>query len=80
VKQLGVTFRYGCDIQELVSDGKRITGVQLRDRSRSSDEVLKADSYVLAMGSYAPQLLRTAGHRATRVPGEGLLNDHSGQR
>lgn len=52
---LGVRFRYGCDIREICSDGHKVTGVRLQD------EVLQADSYVLALGSYAPQLLRPLG-------------------
>jgi D-amino-acid dehydrogenase len=69
-EQLGVTFRYGYDIRELLSDGKRITGVQLRDRTGRS-ETVKADSYVLSMGSYAPQLLRPLGIRLPVYPVKG---------
>ncbi len=53
--ELGVKFRYNCNIQELLSDGARVTGV------RAGDEILRADSYVLALGSYSPQLLRSHG-------------------
>ncbi|SDT16028.1 D-amino acid dehydrogenase small subunit [Halopseudomonas xinjiangensis] len=52
---LGVEFRFNCEIQGLLSDGEGITGVRL------SDEVLRADSYVLALGSYSPQWLRPLG-------------------
>jgi len=51
----GVQFRFNCGVQGLLSDGRRVTGVRL------ADEVLRADSYVLALGSYSPQLLRPLG-------------------
>lgn len=69
-EHLGVTFRYGCDIKELVSDSQKITGVRLGHKT-SGDEILLADSYVLAMGSYAPQLLRPLGIKLPVYPVKG---------
>ncbi|UAW98468.1 D-amino acid dehydrogenase [Halopseudomonas nanhaiensis] len=54
-KALGVEFRFNADISGLLSDGKRITGVRL------ADQVLRADHYVLALGSYSAALLRPLG-------------------
>jgi D-amino-acid dehydrogenase len=51
----GVTFRYGTAIRRLVQDGGRITGVDT-DTGR-----LTADAYVVAMGSYSPQLVAPLG-------------------
>lgn len=52
---LGVTFRYGVNIRGLVRDGSRIGGVQ------TDAGEIKADCYVVALGSYTPLLLRPAG-------------------
>jgi D-amino-acid dehydrogenase len=56
---IGVKFKYGVAIQKLLTEGDRMTGVQ------TSDGVLKADNYVLALGSYSPILLRDI---AVRIP------------
>ncbi len=58
-QELGVTFRFGAEVQELLFDGQGDTcGVRL---AGPQQEVLRADRYVLAMGSYSRQLLLTAG-------------------
>ncbi len=51
----GVVFRYGVLVERLVVDAGRITGVV------TDAGTLTADSYVVALGSYAPALLRQAG-------------------
>ena len=51
----GVVFRYGVAVERLLLDGGRISGVA------TNGGVLTADSYVVALGSYAPALLRAAG-------------------
>lgn len=56
---LGVRFRFGTGIEALLSDGQgAIAGVQLATPDR---EVVKADRYVLAMGSYSRPLLLSTG-------------------
>ena len=52
---LGVTFRYGTNIEGLDKAGGRITGV------RTSAGVLTADRYLLALGSFSPQWLKPLG-------------------
>lgn len=52
---LGVKFKYGVAIDELLGDEHKITGV------RVGDSVLKADCYVLALGSYSPAMLKPLG-------------------
>jgi D-amino-acid dehydrogenase len=64
-EQAGVTFKYGVSIQRLLADGRKITGI------RTSDGDLKADSYVLALGSYSPLLLRDIGIRIPVYPIKG---------
>ncbi|NMG35897.1 FAD-dependent oxidoreductase [Azoarcus sp. TTM-91] len=53
---LGVEFRYGVDIQGLASDSRALRGVRL-----ASGEVLSADRYVLALGSYSRALAGPLG-------------------
>ena len=50
---LGVQFRWNTSIDALLSEGDRIAGV------RCGGDTLKADHYVLAMGSYSRALLKT---------------------
>jgi D-amino-acid dehydrogenase len=64
-KELGVKFRQGVDIQRLVVDGDKITGV-VTDKGE-----LKADSFVLALGSYSPLMLRQIGVRIPVYPVKG---------
>jgi D-amino-acid dehydrogenase len=51
-EQLGVKFRYGMDITGLVTEGDAIKGV------KCGDELVTAESYVVAMGSYSTALLK----------------------
>jgi D-amino-acid dehydrogenase len=62
---LGVKFRQNVDIRRLVVDGDRITGV-VTDKGE-----LKADSFVLALGSYSPLMLRQVGIRIPVYPVKG---------
>ena len=56
---LGVKFRFGTSVDWLLFDGQgAVNGVQLAGPER---EVVKADRYVLAMGSYSRQLLLSSG-------------------
>ena len=52
---LGVTFMFNTEIESLVADGSRIGGVV------TSAGLLKADAYVVALGSWSPYLLRPIG-------------------
>lgn len=51
----GVEFRYGARVEAIGADGDRVTGVRIDGR------VETADRYVLALGSWSPQLLRPLG-------------------
>ena len=51
-QQAGVTFLYNRSVDRLLVDGDQISGVQC------GAEVFKADSYVVAFGSYSTALLR----------------------
>jgi D-amino-acid dehydrogenase len=61
----GVHFRYGTRIVRLESSGKRIEGV-LTDAG-----TLRADAYLVALGSYSPLLLAPIGIRIPVYPVKG---------
>ncbi|KTT29082.1 amino acid dehydrogenase [Pseudomonas oryzihabitans] len=64
-RRLGVEFRFGAQIEQLSASGDRIDGVKV------DGELLTADHYVLALGSYSPQLLAPLGIRAPVYPLKG---------
>ncbi len=53
--EAGVEFRLGSTIEQLETDGQRITGVRIDGRTES------ADRYVLALGSYSPRMVAPLG-------------------
>ena len=62
---MGVRFRYGTSIDQLLVEGGDIAGVA------TGAGVLKADRYLLALGSYAPALLRPLGVKLPVYPVKG---------
>jgi D-amino-acid dehydrogenase len=62
---LGAVFRWNTQIRGLEQQGGRITGV------RTEGGLLQADRYVLALGSYSPQMLRPLGLRIPVYPVKG---------
>lgn len=54
-QQLGVRFMFNTPVDELLTDGQRISAI------RSGERALRADRYVLALGSYSPSLLKPLG-------------------
>lgn len=64
--RLGVTYRYGAAVEALREEGGRITGVAL-----AGGEVVTADAYVAALGSYTPALLAPLGIRLPVYPVKG---------
>jgi D-amino-acid dehydrogenase len=65
-KALGVQFRFGVNIQSLSADASGITGVNL------GTETLKADRYLLALGSYSTAMLQPLGLRIPVYPVKGF--------
>ncbi len=63
--QRGVQFRYGTRINKLVHAGHRIDGVA------TDAGVLKADAYLVALGSHSPLLLKPVGIRLPVYPVKG---------
>ncbi|NQS86171.1 D-amino acid dehydrogenase [Pantoea allii] len=51
-EEAGVVFRFNTPIDQLLRDGNRIYGV------KCGEEVIKGDSYVVALGSYSTSLMK----------------------
>lgn len=62
---LGVSFRYGVEIQGLRREGDAIAGVE------TSAGPLEAERFVVALGSYTPGLLRELGIKVPVYPVKG---------
>jgi D-amino-acid dehydrogenase len=60
-----VDFRYGVDIAEILSDGRRATG------ARTDKGVFEADAVVVALGSYSPFMVKPLGIRIPVYPVKG---------
>src|SRR6185295_18224952 len=65
----GARFRHG-RILALTTEGGRVSGVRLV-RPDGGEEVLRADAYVVCLGSYSPLLLRPVGIRLAVYPLKG---------
>ena len=63
--QRGVVFRHGTKVQKLQSDGVNVTGVV------TDSGTLKADVYLMAMGSFSPKLLSPLGIHIPVYPVKG---------
>lgn len=63
--ELGAVFRWGETIRRLVTRGDRVTAIET-DRG-----TVEADAYVLALGSYAPPLLKPLGIDLPVYPAKG---------
>jgi D-amino-acid dehydrogenase len=62
----GVAFRYGTAAVGWESTGGKVSGVRLK-----GGEMLTADAFVLALGSYSPLLLRRLGLSISVYPAKG---------
>jgi D-amino-acid dehydrogenase len=66
-KAAGVCFRFDTQVRELLCNGGSITGVRLAH----GDEVITADRYVLALGSYSRELASSLGLALPVYPVKG---------
>ena len=64
--ELGVEFLYGQTIREIAVESGRVIGVDTEIAGR-----IEGDSYICAMGSYAPRILRPIGIRLPVYPVKG---------
>jgi D-amino-acid dehydrogenase len=65
----GVRFRHGVTVKKLLKAKGAIAGVLLQ--TATGDDLLTADAYVLALGSYTPLLLRPLGIHLPVYPAKG---------
>jgi D-amino-acid dehydrogenase len=65
----GVRFRYGTTVNRLTKSGGAISGALIE--TATGDEMLTADAYVVALGSYTPLMLRKVGIRLPVYPAKG---------
>ena len=65
----GVDFRFGTTVERLLAPDGCVDGVAVR--SPAGGETLRADAYVVALGSYSPLLLRRVGVRLPVYPAKG---------
>jgi D-amino-acid dehydrogenase len=66
----GVKFLYGPSIRKLDRDASGITGVVV-SHADGRNEVMTADAYVVALGSYSPLLTRPIGLNLPIYPAKG---------
>lgn len=64
--EMGVTFQFDHTITSLLANDDRIQAVKL-----ANGEILSADCYVLALGSYSPQLVKPLGISLPIYPVKG---------
>lgn len=63
---LGVQFRYGTSVVRVLAEGTRVTGIEI-----NGGEIVTADTYIAAMGSYTPRLLESLGINLPVYPVKG---------
>jgi len=78
----GVAFRWNTTVESLASDGDAIAGVRCFDEEHRQ-ELLTADAYVMALGSYSPFLLAPLRVPCLIYPAKGYsatiaIEDHRG--
>lgn len=68
-KAAGVDFRFGLTVDRIAPGGSKIAGVLVHGEGGA--ELLTADAYVLALGSYSPLLLKPLGIGLPVYPAKG---------
>ncbi len=71
---MGVEFKFNQNVEKLVVEGDEIKGVVV------DGQVLTADRYVLAFGSYSRDFLKPLNLNLPVYPVKRLLTDHSNCR
>ena len=66
----GVLFDFDVDIKSISTTGQEITGIEIM-RKGGKPETIRADAYVLALGSYSPLLARPLGINLPIYPLKG---------
>ena len=65
----GVVFRRETTIERIATSGAKVAGVVVHNGK--APELLTADAYVVALGSYSPLMLRPIGYRVPVYPAKG---------
>ena len=65
----GVEFRHDTTVERIAAAGSQVAGVVVHNGK--APELLTADAYVVALGSYSPLLLRQIGLRIPVYPAKG---------
>ena len=78
----GVQFRFGISIDSIAAAGDAIESVRVSSEEKS-DEAIKADAYVVALGSYSPLALSPLHVPCNVYPAKGYsatinIGDHNG--
>ena len=68
--QAGVQFRFSTTVTRIVQEGGRAVSAEVIDE-HGRYENLKADAFVVAMGSFSPQILRPLGVHCPIYPTKG---------
>ncbi len=68
-KAAGVDFRFGLSVDRIAPGGSKIAGVLVHGEGGA--ELLTADAYVVALGSYSPLLLKPLGIGLPVYPAKG---------
>lgn len=66
----GVNFRFSTRITRLLCEQGKVTGVEVIAPD-GHYEIVRADAFVVALGSYSPELLRPVGVRCMVYPAKG---------
>ncbi len=68
-KALGVIFRQGVNIEQLLVENGKLNGVKIT--TDAGAEILQADQYVVALGSYSRELMQGLGLQIPVYPVKG---------
>jgi D-amino-acid dehydrogenase len=66
----GVDFRYSTTVTRLLAEGGAISGVEIID-GEGRHQLLRADAFVIALGSFSAPLLAPLGVKLMIYPGKG---------
>jgi glycerol-3-phosphate dehydrogenase len=69
----GATVRRFTEVTEIISLGKNVTGVHIRDRRNGKIETLGADLVINAAGPWAAEMAARAGVSVPEVPTAGVM-------
>jgi D-amino-acid dehydrogenase len=69
-RRMDVVFLFQTTVQRLLHEGGRVSGVHVR-HVEGPEQVLRADAYLVCLGSYSPLLVKTVGVRVPVYPVKG---------